>query len=53
MEGIVEMPKCMIYWPDKTRFGQPPSNLINCKKYIFYVNGNKTLKTDDNSDYDA
>jgi hypothetical protein len=50
--GIVEMPKCRMYWLMRQDLAQPPRNLINCMRKCFYINGNKTPKADDHSDYD-
>jgi hypothetical protein len=49
--GIVEMPKCMMYWADETRFG-PAAQKSNSMRKYFYIKANRTPKADDNWDYD-
>jgi hypothetical protein len=48
--GIAEMPRCTELM--RQDLAQQPRNLIGSMRNYFYINGNRTPKADEHSDYD-
>ena len=56
MAGIVNMPSCMMYWADMTRFDPTADVMSRNQFYImrnyFHINDNNTMKAYDDPEYD-